>query len=117
MSDDNDAQEHADLAAEQAKQAGHQAKAAAKNAGRAAKDAAEPVAERAAEAARDTGDKLEGAAQDAYRTVRKVNPGVLGKISSDTGVGFLALSVCIYSGTIAFYKFRNALDARKSIVG
>jgi hypothetical protein len=97
-----------DSAKELADRAGDQAKHAAKNSGRAAKAAAEPVAEAVAEEARDTAHKLEGTADDAVRAARKINVGVLGKMSSDTGVGFLALSLAIYSGAVAYSKFRQA---------
>lgn len=103
-------------AKEQAAQAGSQAKAAAKSAGRAARDAAEPVVEAVADEARDTAEKVEGTVDDAVRAARKINPGVLGKMSSDTGVGFLALSVAIYSGTIAYVKFRQAASGRSQVI-
>lgn len=103
-------------AKEQAAQAGHQTKAAVKSGSRAAKNAAEPVVEAVANEARDAAEKLEGTAEDAVNAVRRIDVGVLGKISSDTGVGFLALSVSIYSGAIAYAKFRQALSGRSHIV-
>lgn len=110
------ATEDKDRAKEQASQVGSQAKAAAKSAGRAARGAAEPVVEAVADEARDTAEKVEGTAHDVADAVRKVDVGVLGKMSSDTGVGFLALSVCIYSGAVAYAKFRQAASGRKQII-
>lgn len=111
-----EAEQLAEKAGEQAKQAGRQAKAATKNAGRAAKAAAEPVVEAVAEEAQDTADKLEDTAQDAARAAKKVNVDVLGRISSDTGVGFLALSVAIYASAVAYSKFRQAASGRNQII-
>lgn len=116
---ENNAQEARDLAdkaEEQARQAGSQAKAAAKTGGKAVKTAAEPVVEAVAEEARDTADKLEGTAYDAARAAKKVNVGVLGRMSGDTGVGFLALSVAIYSGAVAYAKFRQVASERSQVI-
>jgi hypothetical protein len=99
-------------AAEHARQAAGQGKAAAKNAGRAVKTAAEPVMEAVAEEAHDTAEKLEGTAYDAARAVRKIDVGMLSRLSSDTGVGFLALSVSLWSGAVAYSKFRTVLTGR-----
>jgi hypothetical protein len=65
---------------------------------KAVKAVAGPIAENVADEARDTADKLEDTAQ-----------GVLSKISSDTGVGILALSVAIYAGAVAYSKFSQVL--------
>lgn len=118
MTEDNtqEAKELAEKAGRQAKRAGSQAKAATKTSGRALKAAAEPVVETVAEEAQDTADKLEGTAQDAARAAKKVNLGVLRRISSDTGVGFLALSVAIYAGAVAYDKFRQAASGRKQVI-
>ena len=105
-----------DKAKEQARQAGSQTRAAVKSAGRAARDAAEPVVEAVADEARDAAEKLEGTAEDAVNAAKRINVGVLGKISSDTGVGFLALSVSLYSGAIAYAKFRQALSGRSQVI-
>lgn len=94
-------------AGELAHRAGRQARNAGKNASRAAKAAVEPVVEAVEDEVRDTADKLEGTAQDAARAARKINPKMLSRISGDTGVGFLALSVAIYAGAIAYSKFRQ----------
>ena len=111
MSDEN-AQE----AKTRAKRAGTQAKHAGRNAGGAAKAAAKAGAERAEEVAEEVADNVEEVAEEAVRQVRRVNVGVLGKMSSDTGVGFLALSICIYSGTVAFMKFRQAASGSSNII-
>lgn len=112
-----EAQEAARRASLQAKQASRQVKAAAKNTGRAMRVAAEPVVDAVAEEVSDTADKLEGTAEDALHAARRVNVNVLGRISGDTGVGFLALSVAIYSGAIAYAKFRQAFSESKHITG
>jgi ATP phosphoribosyltransferase regulatory subunit HisZ len=112
---ENNTQEAQDLASKagvQTKQAGRQAKAAARTGGKAVKAAAEPVVEEA----RDTANKFEGTAEDAVEAARKVNLGVLSRMSSDTGVGFLALSVAIYSGAVAYYKFRQAASGRSQVI-
>jgi hypothetical protein len=41
---------------------------------------------------------------------------VLSRMSSDTGVGFLALSVAIYSGAVAYTKFRQAASGRSQVI-
>lgn len=74
------------------------------------------AAEIAADGARDTADKLGGTAHDAARAAKKVNVGVLGRMSGDTGVGFLALSVAIYSGAVAYTKFRQAASERSQVI-
>lgn len=111
MSDEN-AQE----AKTRAKRAGTQAKHATRNAGGAAKAAAQAGAEEVADAAENVADRAEEIADEAVQAARRVNVGVLGKMSSDTGVGFLALSMCIWSGTVAFYKFRAAASGRSQII-
>jgi hypothetical protein len=105
-----------DKAKEQAGQAVSQAKAAAKSTGRAARDAAEPVVEAVADEARDTAEKVEGTIHDVADAAKRIDVGVLGRMSSDTGVGFLALSVCIYSGAVAYAKFRQAAAGRSSVI-
>lgn len=112
----SDASQEAEQAKEQAGQAASQAKAAAKSSGRALRDVAEDAAETVADEARDTAEKLEGTAQDAVRTAKKVNVGVLSHISGDLGVGFLALSVSIYSGAVAYAKFRQAASGRSQVI-
>lgn len=111
MSDENQTE-----AQELAKRAGAQGKNAAKNTARAMKAAAEPAAVSAVAEAKETGAKLEGTAQDAVRAARRMDVGVLGRLSSDTGVGFLALSVAIYSGTIAYTKFRQVARGGSAVM-
>lgn len=102
-------------AKEYAERAGEQGKHAVKNSGRAVRAVAEPMVEGAAEEIREAGDRIEDTAHDAFRAARRVNVGVLGRMSSDTGIGFLALSVAIYSGAISYAKFRQALAGRGRI--
>lgn len=92
---------------ELAKRAGKQGKHAAQNLGRAAEAAAEPVIEHAADTASDVVDRVEEAAHT-------VSPQLIGRITGDAGVAFLALSVSIYSGTVAFYKFRGLFSGRNA---
>lgn len=96
--------------------AGKQAKQAGRNAGRAAKAGAEAAADTVADEARDAADKVEGTVDDAVNAARRINVGVLGRMSSDTGVGFLALSVSIYAGVIAYTKFRQAASGRTEVI-
>lgn len=109
-------QDNAQEAKERASVASTQAKHAAKNSARAAKAAAEAGVEAVADEARDAADKFEDTADDAVRAAQRVDVGMLGKISSDTGVGFLALSVSIYSGIIAYTKFRQAVSGRSQVI-
>lgn len=111
MSDED--KEKAAIAARRARKQGA---SAAKNAGRAVRFTAEPVVEDVAEELRDAGDKLEATAEDAIQTARRINPWVLSRISSDTGIGFFALSVSIYAGAIAFNKFRGAYSGRSYVL-
>lgn len=111
-----EAKELAGKAGKQAKQSGRQARASARNAGRAAKAGAEAAADTVADEARDAAEKVEGTVDDAVDAARRIDVGVLGRMSSDTGVGFLALSVSIYAGLIAYTKFRQAASGRSHIV-
>jgi F0F1-type ATP synthase membrane subunit b/b' len=111
LSDDN-----ATEAKDRAKTARTQAKHASKNIGRSARAAGKAGAEEVADAAENVADRAEEIADEAVQAARRVNVGVLGKMSSDTGVGFLALSVCIYSGTVAYVKFRQAASGRSQII-
>jgi hypothetical protein len=52
------------------------------------------------------------AAEETVDTVRRFNPRGLAGLSGDTGTGFLALSVALYAGTIAFNKFRSVYAGR-----
>src|SRR4051812_21050096 len=109
---DKDKQEARELAA----RAARQSQQAAKNAGRAAKAAAPIVAETAGDAAEKVNDAAEEAVDAAVKTTRKFSPRILSSISSDTGVGFLALSVAIYAGAIAFNKFGAAYSQSSRVV-
>lgn len=119
MSKDNgqEAEELAEKAGEQAKQAVSQTKAAVKTSGRAVKAATEPVVEVVVDEAQDTADKLEATADDAIKAAKRVNVGVIERISGDLGIGFLALSVSLYCGAVAYAKFRQAASGGSQIIG
>jgi hypothetical protein len=108
--------ENAQEAKSRAKTAGTQAKHAARNTGRAAKAAAQAGADVAEDVAEDAAERVEDVAEEAFEAAKRINVGVLGKMSSDTGVGFLALAVCIYSGTVAYAKFRQAASGSSQII-
>jgi hypothetical protein len=103
-------------AAELAGRAAKQGKDAAKNAGRAARAVAEPVLDHVVDEAQDTVHKLEGTIDDAVSASRRFNPRVLSRISSNTGVGFIALSVSIAAATLAVTKFRGAFADRSQVI-
>lgn len=115
MSDEN-AKEAAEKAEENVKQTGRQAKAASKNSAKALRAVAEEGAEKVVDEVRDTAEKLEGTAHDAAEAAKKIDVGVLGKISSDTGVAFLATSVSIYAGIVAYSKFRQAFSGGAHVI-
>lgn len=108
---DKDKQEARELAA----RAARQSQQAAKNAGRAAKAAAPIVAETAGDAAEKVNDAAEEAVDAAMQTTKKFGPRVLSKLSSDTGVGFFALSVAVYAGALAFNRFGAAYSSSKVV--
>lgn len=99
-----------------AARAAKQSKQAAKNTGRAAKVAAPIAAEKVGDAAEKVNDVAEDTVEAAVRTTHKFSPRVLSRISGDTGVGFLALSVAIYAGAIAVNKFGSAYSQRTHVV-
>lgn len=99
-----------------AKRAGAQAKHAGKNTGRAARAAAEAGAEVVADEAHEAVETVEGTAEAAAHAARRVNVGVLTRMSGDTGIGFLALTVAIYSGTVAYMKFRQAWSGGSQVI-
>lgn len=108
--------DNAEEAKERARTAATQAKHAGRNTGRAAKAGAKAAAEAVADEAEETADKVEGTVDDAVDAARRVNVGVLGHMSSDVGVGFLALSVSIYAGMIAYAKFRQAASGGSQVI-
>lgn len=91
---EKDKKEAAELAARSATQMKHSANNAA--------EAAEVV--------------VEGAAADVasagHKAARRISPRGLSAIAGDMGVGFFALSVCLYSGALAFSKFDAAFRGR-----
>lgn len=91
---EKDKQEAAELAARSARQLRH----SAENAAKATDTVADAVVDDAVEA--------------GSRAVRRINPRGLAAIAGDTGVGFFALAVCLYSGAIAFSKFDAAFKGR-----
>lgn len=92
--DDQSKKEAAELAARAGKQMRHSANNAA--------EAAEVV--------------VEGAAADVaaagHKAARRLSPRGLSVIAGDMGVGMFALSVCLYSGALAFSKFDAAFRGR-----
>src|SRR5436190_4888297 len=102
MSDNK--QEAQELAARAAAQSKH----ATKNAGRAAKAAAPVAAEKVGDAAEVVNDKAEETVDAMADTARRFGPRVINHLTGDMGIGFFALSVSIYAGTIAFSKFNSA---------
>lgn len=109
---DQDKQEAAELAA----RAGTQGKNALKNTGRAGRAAALHAADVTENAAEETVEVVS-------ETTKHVGSRLLSKITSDTSIGFLAMSVSIYAGVIALNKFglviarRNAPPVRPTYKG
>lgn len=91
---DKDKQEAAELAARAATQAKH----AGQNAARSVDTVAEAAAADVAAA--------------GHQAARRISPRGLSAIAGDMGVGFFALSVCLYSGALAFSKFDAAFRRR-----
>lgn len=93
-------------AAELAARAAQQGKNAGKNAGRAVKAVAEPVLEDI----QDNVEKLEGTVEDAVDAAKRFDLRMLSRITSDTGVGFLAMSISISAALVAYTKFRGVIS-------
>lgn len=108
-----DPKKKAQEAAELAKSAGNDTADAARKTVRAVQKGTGAAATVAADEFKDVGHKAQGTAEDAVEAVRKVDVTLLGKLSSDLGVGFLSLSVSIYAGAIAYAKFRQVAHARQ----
>lgn len=128
----------ADEARELVKRAGRESRHAGRDATKAAKLAGEVAAHETADALVHAATEAEEAAArglsaveyralkakekaaEAAETAKRVSPRIntkgLAAISGDTGTGFLALSVALYSGTIAYYKFRAAIQGRSRAV-
>lgn len=108
-------------AREHLSQARRQAGQAARHATKAAKIVGEVAAEETGDALRHSADEVKEVASDVAEETKRVAPKFsargLAAISSDTGIGFMALSVSIYSGAIAFYKFKAAFDGRGRAIG
>ena len=103
---DQDKQEAEELA----RRAGAQGRHAIKNTGRAAGAAGRAVADEATEVVADT-------ARATRRVAPRFSARGLAAISGDTGTGFLALAVSIYSGAIAYTRFRAAIQGRGRAIG
>lgn len=89
---------------------------AARNATKASKLAGEAAADEAQDslkhAAGETRDVVEDVTEEAKRKLPNLSARGLAAISGDTGTGFLALAVSLYSGAIAYHKFRSAIEGR-----
>ena len=90
-------------------------------AGRQGRHAARNVARAAHLGAEAAVDETKEVAGDVAEEVRVVAPRLsargLAAISGDTGMGFFALAVSIYSGAIAYQRFRSAILASGRAVG
>jgi len=95
-----------------AKRAGKQSKYAAQNMGKAAQVAAQPVLEEV----QDIVETVEDVTEEAVNTAKRVNPFALSRLSSNTGQGFLALSVALYASGFAFSKFRGVYTGRSHVL-
>lgn len=95
-------------AAQAASQARGEAKAAVRDGGRAVKTVAEPVLDAVVEEVQDAAQKAEGTVQDAANAVKRTNVDEIVNRVVDVGWGCFALSVSIYTGQVAFQKFRSA---------
>lgn len=112
----NDENQKAQEAAELAKSAGKDTANAGKKALKAVQTGADAATDAVADEAQDIANKAHDTAEDAVQAARKIDVGVLSKISGDTGIGFLALSVSIYAGAVAFAKFRQAASGRTRVL-
>jgi hypothetical protein len=86
-----------------------QATHAVKNAGRAAALGAEIAGEEIRDTAEDVIDEVQA-------RVPRVSASGLSVLSGDLGVGFLATSVSIYAGLVAFHKFRAVFQDGGSVI-
>jgi hypothetical protein len=97
--------EHRQEASELGKRAGRQSKHALRNAGKAAQVAAQPVLE-------EVEDTVEG----VVKTAKRVSPIGISRLSGDTAVGFMAVSVALFAGHLAFNKFRGVYTGRSLVI-
>lgn len=109
---EQDKQEAKELGA----RAARQSQQAAKNTARAARAAMPVAAEKVGDAAEVVNDAAEEAVETVTREARRVSPRILSRLTGDTGIGFLALSVSIYAGTIAFNQFRGVYSQRSQVM-
>jgi hypothetical protein len=103
---DQDKQEAAELAARAATQGKH----AVRNTGRAGRAAALHAADVTESVAEETVEAVS-------ETTKHVGSRLFSKITSDTSIGFLAMSVSIYAGVIALNKFGLAISRRNAVPG
>ncbi len=103
---------HRREAAELGKRASIQGKHAAQNAGRAARAAAQPVLEEV----QDMTEKVEDVAEETVKTAKRVSPLALSRLSSNTGQGFLALSVALYAAGFAISKFKGVYMGHSQVL-
>ena len=92
-------------AANLAKRSGRQGKHAVRNAGKAAQVAAQPALE-----------EVQEVTEDVVKKAKRVSPLGLGRLSGNTGQGFLAMSVAIYAGVYAVNKFRGVYINRDQVI-
>jgi hypothetical protein len=106
-------------AKERLARAGRQGKHAAKNVARAAVLGGELAAEEAKDVLVHAADMAEEVAEEIVDETKRVAPKVstmdLVATATDLGVGFMALAVSLYSGNLAFHKFRNVLQGRRGM--
>jgi hypothetical protein len=97
-----------------------QEKAAAKElAGRGvrqARHAAKNTAKATAYAADAIGDDIQEGAEKVVEAGKRINPKALTFISSETGMGFLALALGVGAFAFAGRRFSGAIAARKQVV-
>lgn len=94
----------------------HEARAHLGRAGRQSRDAARNAAEAAKLATSPIVEDVEHAAEETVETTKEVSKRInirgLSAISGDTGTGFLALSVALYAGAVAYNKFSAVVKGR-----
>lgn len=81
-------------------------------AGRQSRHAAKNLAHAAGSEASLIADEIEGAADEVAETAKHINVRGLSSLTGDAGTGFLALSVALYAGVIAYNKFGAVVKGR-----
>lgn len=85
-------------------------------AGRQSRNAAKNVARAAREESSHLTEIVEDAGEEVADTAKRINVRRLSALTGDTGIGFLALSVSMYAGAIAYKQFRNVVHNRGAVV-